>query len=179
MNPVLYYVLDKDLGRIVAVAPYPLREEDRLPEWEEMRINDSERAMFIEQDQSTDSWFVFFDEKTQVRRLKPREQVVYRNYSNLNYLNEAQVGLSEADLYILRDGNRVYLSYDESIPLGDRRGKTDFWLTQEQNPSRIIAHRQVDMSFSKRCLLFLSNDSRPTTIYTNSRFQRISDVRHL
>jgi hypothetical protein len=177
--PTLYYIeQDSGKGKIVAVAPKALREEDRLPNWQAMRIAEDELRMFLDGSQSTDDWFVHLDQDTMVRRLLRQGQVVHRSYSNLNHLNEAFIDLNDPDLIIDSDEDRIYLRYTDKVPLGDRRGRAMFWLTYEQNPVGLIASRQIDMGFDERRLLFIHDQSCLTTIYTNARFQRILDNRY-
>ena len=179
-NPVIYYDSGpENTGEIRAVAAAPLPSEDVSPSWAMMRITEGEWKMFIEGNEPTTNWYVLLDMETNVRRLRNREQKHYRSYSKLNPISEAIVGLESPDLIIERGENGIYVRITNQVTDLERYGEAVFWLTKEQDQSVVYGYRKVRFDFTGegRRWLFIEPDDVRTTIYTNSRFQRLRDDR--
>jgi hypothetical protein len=72
IEPVVYYLLDTPLsGRIVAIAPMPLREEDKDPTWMEMSITVDDWTMIMDRG-DFNQWFVSVDQTNNFHQLKLR-----------------------------------------------------------------------------------------------------------
>jgi hypothetical protein len=175
-DPILYYVPDQPgTGRIVAIAPTALRDEDRLPDWREMRITDGEWQMLTQKEVHT-NWYVALDSETGIHSLQTRLFVAPPGISNITNLMEAKL-YDNPDLIItISPDGYIVLDDDIRKPV---HGVLDFWLVEEQNQNVVLGHQKIDLKdFDEvdRLFLFMNPDVR-TTIYYHGLVRKILDAR--
>ncbi len=178
LKPVLYYEDDgAGRGRITAIAPTELREEDRKSSWTVMRITESEWRLLMEQEIHS-NWYVELDAINDLHVLKTTQTAQQDHPSvGLIQMGEAKTDIDDPELIIEQTDGEVYLVAPD-MPI---RGKVDFWLTAEQDQAVVFDHVQIELqkfATEQRLPMFPACSDR-TTIYYVGRVQKVRDARNV
>lgn len=174
----VYYVPESpSVGKIVAIAPVPLRPDDRDESWSSMRITAAEWEMLMEKDTHA-NWFVALDPINNMHTLKARLRPTQIGVTNLNQLMEALPDVNDPELILEHRNGFVVLHDPKSLPMS---GILDLWLTPEQNQTIVLAWVRIEMKeldlYDDRTVELFPIRDVPTTIYYSGRVQRIKDAR--
>ena len=171
-DPGLYYVEEAaEVGKIVAVAPVPLREDDRLKNWIQMSISDPEYQMFTEGREVVTDWYVNLDQKTQLRTLVSKKTGGMPAVENLISARPIDWSLENPDYRIIELSGGLCLSLTEAVR--NRGGTLDIWAVDRDNPLIVLDHQRIDLSEHEfQCFLFPVPTS-PYVLYTNATTLRI------
>lgn len=170
-DPVLYYVEESaEVGRIVAVAPMALREEDRLKNWVQMGITPFEYKMFTDGREVVTDWYVRLDQKTRIHSLVSKKTKGMPAVENLITACRVE-SMDDPDYWIVEvPTTGIWMRLSDRV--SRRGGKATFWAVSSDNPLIVFNRGTVDFAVEGGQFLFATPDE-PYQLYTDARTLRI------